>query len=135
MIGGDPIRVGGNRLGPLSTGGVQSIPLGAAFVYGSARPDLFAGGDRWYPGVYLYRWINDENSVPVFSDRRKVTVPRTGNRAATGTVFQTAEGKIYGLWLDGMDIIPTTYDRRNSRFNEEGRIRIEIGRASCRERV
>ncbi|MBT3272928.1 MAG: VCBS repeat-containing protein [Spirochaetales bacterium] len=124
MIGGDPIRVGGNRLGPLSTGGVQSIPLGAAFVYGSARPDLFAGGDRWYPGVYLYRWINDENSVPVFSDRRKVTVPRTGNRAATGTVFQTAEGKIYGLWLDGMDIIPTTYDRRNSRFNEEGRIRI-----------
>jgi hypothetical protein len=125
MISGEPIRTGGDGRGPLSSHGVQTIPVGTAYVYGSERPDLFTRGDRWYPGAYLYRYVEDIDSVPVFDDPRNITIPQAKALQPAGTVFQTHDTIIHGFWLDEYEIIHTLFHRAQMTFIEEGRIRIE----------
>ena len=126
MTSGEPIRVGGEGLGPLASGGVTSVPLGWASVSGARRPDLFVAADKWYPGVYLYRWLEDgEGGVPVFDLPDRVGMPFPESRQASGTVIQGRDGGVHGFWIDGNEIIRTTYDPAARSFREEGRIALK----------
>ena len=101
LVSGQPIPVGTpDGRGPLAAG-LSSVPVGAAYVYGSERPDLFvtAGNFSADPGLFLYKWTGTgPNGEPVFGERRKVT--EEGGHGV-GTIFQTEDGVIHGLWLDG----------------------------------
>lgn len=121
MHSGEPIPVGGDSLGPLASGGVSSVPIGWAHVYGSKRPDLFVGADKWYPGTYLYRWLEDsEDGVPIFGNPIQLRVPFPESRQSKGSVVETADGDVYGFWLDGTDVILSRYAADARSFAEEG---------------
>jgi hypothetical protein len=120
---GEPFFIGGNRLGPLASGGVSSIPLGWAHIFGKQRPDLFVGADKWYPGIFLYCWLDDDDGgVPVFGNPIRVNTPFSDNPQPKGTVFETADGNAYGFWLEGTDVIVTRYVSDEQSFIEEKRI-------------
>ena len=123
MQSGEPILVGGDTVGPLASGGVSSVPLGWAYVFGSQRPDLFVGADKWYPGTYLYRWLKDgEKGVPVFDNPVRLNLPFPEDRQPKGAVVETADGGVYGFWLDGTDVVITRYAADGQTFAEEGRV-------------
>ena len=116
LVSGQPIPVGTpDGRGPLAAG-LSSVPVGAAYVYGSERPDLFvtAGNFSADPGLFLYKWTGTgPNGEPVFGERRKVTVE---GGHGVGTIFQTEDGVIHGLWLDGGALRHTVYDRDRHAF-------------------
>lgn len=137
---GERISVGTNhRRGPLAIG-LQSNPVGQAYVFDNKEPDLFVISSKHSlqpnAGLYLYKWIErDEEGTPVFGQRQIVDLPEFIHNNSdypfinniNGTIFQTTDGVIHGWWLDGRKIYRTIFDRKELEFklSSSGIIEIE----------
>ncbi len=125
LVSGVPIPVGNeNSTGPMAGTSIWHTPFGYAHVFDSEQPDLFIkNNDRWYPGVFVVPWLRTADcGTPVFGERIAVESPLGVN---PGTVFQTEDGVIHGIFLDGMDLVHTHFETADMRFVETGRIRLE----------
>ena len=110
---GERIPVGdGSQSGPLAPG-LQSSPVGRAYVFDHEEPDLFVMANKHSlqpgPGLYLFEWTGrNSKGTPVFAPPRKVTLSLTNpslkalrgvsdtSPNLTGSIFQTDDGKIHG---------------------------------------
>lgn len=121
---GKPIRVGTLKgRGPLALPVLQNWVRGSAFVFDSRQPDLFVKGQAGpATGLYVFPWLETtQEGVPVFGKPTRVKSPFTDR----GTIFQTADGIIHGVWLDGRNLVHTTFDRAGLQFTETGRVLLE----------
>lgn len=108
-------------MGPLTLPNLGQHVFGSAFVYGSARADLFIAGQGGPRGLYLCRWLRDDAAgVPVFASPVRLKSAFTDK----GALVQTADGKIHGGWIDGGKIVHTMFDRAALAWTEVGRMPI-----------
>jgi len=134
LISGERIFVGdGSQSGPLAPG-LQSSPVGRAYVFDHEQPDLFVMANKHSlqpgPGLYLFEWTGrNSKGTPVFAPPRKVTLSLINpslkalrgvsdtSPNLTGSIFQTENGKIYGWWLIDSEIYRTLFDKEDLQFN------------------
>jgi hypothetical protein len=103
--------------GPLALVNLHHVVLGSAFVSGGKHPDLFVAGYGGPKAVHLFQWTDtDESGAPVFARPRDVKCPFTGG----GTVFQTADGRVHGLWIAKDKLVHTLLDGKSLEFREAG---------------
>lgn len=107
-------------IGPLALPTIHSHPRGYAYVYGSEGPDLFVQGTGAPgTGLYLFPWVGrSEDGVPIFDQPRRVS----GAFTDKGTIFQTADGVVHGLWLDGGTLLHSIYQPGSNSFSEVSRV-------------
>jgi hypothetical protein len=120
---GEPLLVGTkDRRGPLALSTLQSWPKGSAYVFDSAQPDLFVQGRGGsHSGLYLFPWKETlEDGLPLFKKPILIKSPY----AASGTIFQTEDKVIHGVWIDKFELVHTTFDRASLAFSEEERLKI-----------
>ena len=128
IISGERIPVGiDNGRGPLSIG-VQSNPVGQAYVFAGDEPDLFVMSGKHNfspePGLYLFKWIaRDEKNAPVFGSPVKVkfSVSKRFSKLPAGTVWQDESGTVYGFWLADNKIYITTFNKDKKSFVPTGK--------------
>jgi hypothetical protein len=108
-----------NGLGPLSLPYLRNTLVGSANVSNSERPDLFVFGNTRSSDLYLLEWLkNNENGVPVFGS----PIPISESFSSEGTVFQTDDGIIHGLWLEEDRVIHTIFDKDDNSFSKKGEV-------------
>lgn len=101
-------------IGSLALPYLRNVVIGAARVYDSPEPDLFVTGAGRTTGLYLFRWVrNSEKGIPVFDEPVRIESPYT----LQGTVLQTPDHVIHGLWLDKGKIVHTVFDREALTFS------------------
>jgi hypothetical protein len=128
---GERILVGdGSQPGPFAPG-LQSSPVGAAYVFGHEEPDLFVVANLHSldpgPGLYLYEWKGrNDKGIPVFAAPQKVALSlidltlrgiHDTSPSLIGSIFQTEDETIHGWWLDGSKIYRTIFDKETLTFN------------------
>ncbi|MEO6245733.1 MAG: hypothetical protein ABIQ12_09875, partial [Opitutaceae bacterium] len=102
-------------LGPISLPGLSHTVLGTASVFHSARPDLFVMTRGRAAGLYLFRFLRTgENDAPIFAPPRSLRLPFPDGK---GTIFETGDGIIHGLWLEKSTLHRTTFDRATLTFS------------------
>lgn len=107
-------------LGPLSLPYLNNVLAGAAFVYGGGQPDLFVIGRGRTQGLFLCRWLRTAaDGAPVFAPPERIL---HAPKEPKGTVLQTPDGEIHGLWLDKKNLIHTRFDREHMAFRPITRI-------------
>jgi len=131
MKSGERIPLGdGCQPGPFAPG-LQSSPVGTAYVFGNEEPDLFVVANLHSldpgPGLYLYEWKGrNEQGIPVFAAPQKVTLSlidptlrgiHDTSPSLIGSIFQTKDELIHGWWLDGSEIYRTVLDKESLTFN------------------
>ena len=127
---GERIQLGdGKQPGPFAPG-LQSSPVGRAYVFGHEEPDLFVVANLHSmdpgPGLYLYEWKGrNYEGVPVFAPPRKVNVSMIDpalrgvhdtSPSMIGCIFETDDGEIHGWWINGPEIYRTILDREILEF-------------------
>jgi len=115
---GEAIAVGTDaQVGVLALPSISCTPLGAAYVTGGKRPDLFLTSDRWHPGIYLYRWVKDDQAgSPIFSQPIEVTPPFDEAASSHGYLLTDATGQVFGFWLRGNKLVAAKFDPQSNRF-------------------
>lgn len=117
-----PLKSGApDGVGPLSLASLNNTVVGAASTAGGARPDIFVVGRGKTAAVFLFKWVRDTpEGVPVFAAPVLVKSP-----GIEGTVFQSPDKSIHGLWLDGNTIIHSVFDSVALSFKEVERITVD----------
>jgi hypothetical protein len=62
-----------------------------------------------------------ETGAPVFAQPREVKCPFKSK----GTVFQTGDGEVHGVWISGEDLVHTRFDRNACEFREHNRVKLD----------
>lgn len=102
-----------NGEGPLSLSYLRNKIIGSAYVFDSEQQDLFVMGNTKQSDLYLFRWLrSNEGGVPVFDEPK----PVKGFFTSNGTIFQTDDKKVHGLWLDNDSVVHTIFDIKSSSF-------------------
>jgi hypothetical protein len=122
---GKPLRVGTpDGIGPLSTG-MSSAPLGAAYIFSSKYPDVFAaaGLHSTKPGMYLYQWIamSKETGAPIFAEPIRVEHPFSGDVPPRGALVQDLKGAVHAFFLAKGKITVTRFDAEKKAFALQGK--------------
>lgn len=119
LVSGEPIRVGTNDgVGDFALNSIQSSPIGAVNIYGGDRPDIFVVTDRWNPGLYLYKWIGDNDSgLPIFSQPIPIDPPFEGANIEPGHVFEDENDNIFGIWLREKILVVASFCKQSKRFH------------------
>ncbi|MEO8353508.1 MAG: hypothetical protein ABI680_17400, partial [Chthoniobacteraceae bacterium] len=105
--------------GPLALVNLNHHALGYAYAFGGKMPDLFVAGYRAPQAVYLFRWLaTAETGAPVFAQPVEVKCALKDQ----GTVFQTADGIVHGLWINKGELVLTQFDQDALEFRETGRV-------------
>lgn len=108
--------------GPLALVNLNHVVLGSAFVFGGKHPDLFVAGYGGPQAVHLFKWVDTaEAGAPVFAQPVELKCPFKDK----GTVFQTTDGAIHGLWISKGELIHTIFDSERVEFREAARIRLD----------
>jgi hypothetical protein len=115
-----PLKSGASdRRGPFALPNVNHHLMGAVYIYGSEKPDLFIAGYGGPRALWLARWSEmSEEGVPVFHPPVQVSAPFTQK----ATIFQTADSIVRAVWLDGSELAFGIYDAREIRFDETHRL-------------
>jgi hypothetical protein len=111
--------------GPLAAQAVISDPVGAAFLFDGEGPDLFVRTGRFgqKKGLFLYRWsARGPKGEPIFQDPLSIAHPFDKPYPPSGTILQTGDGVVHGLWLQGATVVHTVFDLQAMAFLERGRI-------------
>jgi hypothetical protein len=118
--GTKPLAVGTpDGRGPLALVNLNHVVLGWARICGGREPDLFVAGYGGPQAVYLFRWVATAKSgAPVFAEPREVQCPFKDK----GTVFQTPDGEVHGLWIVKEELVHTVFDREALAFRETHRL-------------
>lgn len=98
---------------------ISSRMIGTANVQSNKYPDLFMLGDKWY-GYECFRYIlvrYDQNGVPVFEQKERVTLPEAS--FANGTIVQN-DKKIYLFWTAKGLLEYALYNSKISTFEKIG---------------
>jgi len=104
--------------GPLALVNLNHHVLGHARVFGGKEPDLFVAGYGGPQAVHLFRWVDTaENGAPVFAEPVVVKCAFKDK----GSVFQTKDGTITGLWISKEELVTTVFDREKMEFRETKR--------------
>ena len=104
--------------GPLALVNLNHHVLGHARVFGGKQPDLFVAGYGGPQAVHLFKWVDTaENGAPVFAEPVVVKCAFKDK----GSVFQTKDGTITGLWIDKAELVTTVFDREKLEFRETKR--------------
>ncbi len=128
LISSEPVPVGTvDGWGPFSAG-LSQEPVGSAFVLGSEWADLFVIGRGWYANqkgkynrLFLYPWTCcTANGAPVFGQPISIEGSYTGS----GTVFQTEDKAIHGVWIDGSTLVHRVFDAEKRIFTELEKVKI-----------
>jgi hypothetical protein len=107
-------------LGPLALPGLSHTVLGTAHVRRSARPDLFVHTRGRAAGLYLVPYLRTgDDDAPIFAPPQPLRAPFADSR---GTIFETADGTIHGLWLEKNTLHRTTFDRTTLTFTRTGTV-------------
>jgi hypothetical protein len=118
---GQNVPIGGiEKCGPLSTNAVLNIPLGSAYVFDKAQPDLFVRTGRFghETGLFLFPWLDtDASGAPVFGEAIAIKYPFEGKHPPAGTVVQIND-KIYAFWLKDGQIIHTEFNKAEYEFTQ-----------------
>lgn len=126
---GAPIPAGTeSRRGPLAAEAIISEVLGAAYVSGAEKPDLFVRTGRFgaNTGLFLYPWSGTTSEgVPVFKAPLEIGFPFDAAYPPAGCIHQTPEASIHAVWIAGTELVHTVYDKGKQAFVEAGRIAIE----------
>ena len=114
------LKVGtADQRGPLALPNLYTHPLGAAFAYGSTRPDLFVSGSGGTAGLYLFKWTGTaDTDAPVFAE----PIPVKSSFTDKGTIFQTADKRIHALWLTRKTVVHTVFNLGTLSFDELERL-------------
>lgn len=109
-------------LGPISLPGLSHTVLGTASVFRSARPDLFVMTHGRAAGFYLFRFLRlGADDAPIFAPPRPLRAPFAEGK---GTIFETSDGTIHGLWLEKNTLRRTTFDRTSLTFVPTGSVQL-----------
>ena len=101
-------------LGPISLPGLSHTVVGTASVFKSARPDIFVMTRGRAAGLYLFPFLRTgTDDAPIFAPPRALRTPFADGK---GTIFETANGTIHGLWLEKNTLHRTTFDRASLTF-------------------
>ncbi len=126
LVSGDLIPAGApDGRSPLAIHAINSLPLGVAKVFGSEQPDLFVRSTKFghEPGLFLFPWVaTADDGTPVFGTRIPVSYPFGGKFPPNGTIFQTGDGVVHGIWIVSGKLAHTVYDKEERAFTETGRI-------------
>jgi hypothetical protein len=107
-------------LGPIALPGLSHTVLGAVSVFGTGRPDLLVITRGRASGLYLFPFLRTgTDGAPIFAPPRAVRLPSADGR---GTIFETADGVIHGLWLEKNVLRRTTFDRASLTFAAAGSV-------------
>lgn len=101
------LRVGStDRLGPLALPGIQTQPIGVAYVFGSPQPDLVAKvNGKLAPGLYVIPWLGSSgDGVPFFGTPVPVNIPINHPLIENGSLNQVGP-KIHALWIEGQSMV------------------------------
>jgi len=105
--------------GPLALVNLNHHVLGHANVSGGKQPDLFVAGFGGAKAVHLFKWVDTaDTGAPVFA--QPVEVKSAYNEQ--GTIFQTKDGIIHGLWIVGKELVHTVFEREGNAFTEKERL-------------
>lgn len=119
-------------LGPIALPGLSHTVLGTASVFRSARPDLFVMTRGRAAGLYLVPFLRtDADGAPIFAPPRAI---RSQFADGKGTIFETADGTIHGLWLERSTLHRTIFDRTKQIFTPTGSVPL-IGLAAGAQSV
>lgn len=124
LVSGKAIKIAGNdSFGPLAYPGIKNSPLGAVYVYGSDRPDIFLFGKHFSTGLKLYKYIkSDVSGVPFFDTHIHIELPFELKSIQTATIFQTKDDAIYSLWIVNNKIIYMQFNNQKLLFEEIARV-------------
>lgn len=104
--------------GPLALVNLNHHVLGHARVFGGKEPDLFVAGYGGPQAVHLFKWMDTaESGAPVFAEPVVVKCAFKDK----GSVFQTKDGTITGLWISKEELVTTVFDREKLEFRETKR--------------
>jgi hypothetical protein len=124
VVSGRPLKVGtDDGRGLLALPVLENFPRGTAFISSSGGADLFVDGGRGVsPGLYLYRWKGfSPNGAPVFDTPVLLSSPFK----SSGSIFQTPDKVVHGVWIRGSDLVHTVFDAGNLKFTEKERVSLE----------
>lgn len=108
--------------GPLALMNLNHHVLGSAKVYGGPSNDLFVSGHGGEQQVYLFRRVGvSKEGSPVFAP--PVTIEC--DFKDRGTIFQTQDGSIQGLWIVKEELVHTLFDKEALAFREKGRMKLD----------
>ena len=127
---GARIPVGGEGRGPLAAHAVVAHPIGAIKAKAGKGCDIFVSTGRFGSdtGLFLYPFkTRTAAGTPVFGARMPVTYPlaqKSRDKAypRTGTIFESADGVVYGVWLDRKNLVCSIFDRAALAFKSTGKI-------------
>ena len=109
-------------LGPIALPGLSHTVLGTASVFRGARPDLFVLTRGRAAGLYLIPFLRlGPDDAPIFAAPRPLRTPFADGK---GTIFETADGVIHGVWLEKNSLRRTTFDRAALTFAPTGSIKL-----------
>ncbi|NDP20398.1 MAG: VCBS repeat-containing protein [Paludibacter sp.] len=95
--------------------------MGSAYVFGSKQPDLFVSGNGKTSALYLFKWLrNKESGVQVFDK----PIPVNSFFTSKGSVFETNDGVIHGLWLKKNVVVHSIFDKTALSFNIQKEIKL-----------
>lgn len=110
-----------NGHGPLALVNLNHHVLGHARVFGGKEPDLFVAGYGGPQAVHLFKWVKTaDDGAPVFAEPLVVKCAFKDK----GSVFQTKDGTITGLWISKEELVTTVFDRETLEFREMKRERL-----------
>lgn len=132
LISGRYIKVGTeDGRGPFSSR-LPLVPVGSAYVFDNKQADLFVrtAPHGYEAGLYLYPWVDTQaNGAPVFGNPIKVGFDFPfADAGSKGTIFQSADGRIHGIWLIGPQIVHAVYDIDHHIFRKIGAVTAGIAR-------
>lgn len=108
-----------NGEGPLALPYLRNEVMGSVSVFGSGQPDLFVAGVGKTRNLFLFRWLrNNEDGVPVFDAPVRIKSPNDPK----GTIFQTKDGVIHGLWLENKAVVHSVFDRKSLSFSVKNEV-------------
>lgn len=116
------VKVGTEQgIGPLALVGIQTKPIGTAYVFESAQPDLFAHvNGRPAPGLYVIPWVGtSEDGTPFFGTPVPVNVPTNHPVISNGSVVQVGK-EIHAMWIDEGALIHGVFDKGSFTFRVTG---------------
>jgi hypothetical protein len=94
--------------------------LGTAHVFRSTRPDLFVVTRGRAGGLYLIPFLRSgDDDAPIFGPPRPLRAPFADGK---GSIYETANGVIHGLWLAKNTLQRTTFDRATLTFIPAGSV-------------
>lgn len=108
--------------GPLALPNLNHHVLGAARVDADEFADLFVSGHGGPQQVYLFRRAGTSaEGSPVFAPPQAVQCEFKDR----GTIFETQDGQIHGLWLVKDELVQTVFDKKALAFREKARLKLD----------